>query len=89
VAAADQINCNTKASIADMVAKLKNDRQENVRKLAQALDVSARTVYATLMRTAKLSKKSARWMKKQFSFKMKKERFRTCEAAEALAAAIL
>jgi hypothetical protein len=51
--------------------------------------VSARTVYAALMRTAKLSKKSARWVKKRFSLKMKKERFRTCEAAEAMAAAIL
>jgi hypothetical protein len=27
---------------------LENDRQENVRKLSQAHDVSARTVYATL-----------------------------------------
>jgi hypothetical protein len=40
------------------------------------------------MRTAKLSKKSARWGKKRFSLEMKKERFRTCEAAEAMAAAI-
>jgi hypothetical protein len=35
-------------------------------------------VYAALMRTAKLSKKSARWVKKRFSLEMKKERFRTC-----------
>jgi hypothetical protein len=49
-----------------MAIELENDRQENVRKLAQALDVSARTVYAALMRTAKLSKKSARWVKKFF-----------------------
>jgi hypothetical protein len=41
------------------------------------------------MRTAKLSKKSARWVKKWFSLKMKKKRFRTCEAAEAMATAIL
>ncbi len=60
----------------------------NVRKLAQALDVSARMVYAALMRTAKLSKKLARWVKKWFSLEMK-ERFRTCEATEAMAAAIL
>jgi hypothetical protein len=46
-------------------------------------------VYATLMRMAKLSKKLARWVKKRFSLKMKKEQFRTCEAAEAMAAAIL
>jgi hypothetical protein len=43
---------------------LENDRRENVRKLIQALDVSARMVYAALMRTAKLSKKSGRWVKK-------------------------
>ncbi len=72
-----------------MAAELENDWRENVRKLAQALSVWARRVYATFMRTAKLSKKSARWVKKRFSFKMKKERFRTFEAAEAMAAAIL
>ncbi len=69
-AAADQRNLNTKAFIVNMAAKFENDRRENVRKLAQALDVSAKTVYATLMRTAKLSKKS---VKKQFSLEMKKE----------------
>ncbi len=72
-----------------MAAELENDRRENVRKLAQALSVSARRIYAILMRTAKLSKKSARWVKKRFSFEKKKEQFRTCEAAEAMAAAIL
>jgi hypothetical protein len=56
-----------------MAAELENDRQENVRKLAQALDVSARTVYAALIRTAKLSKKSARCVNKWFSLEMKKE----------------
>jgi hypothetical protein len=48
----------------------------------------ARTVYAILMRTAKLSKKSARWVNKRSSLDMKKELFRTCEEAEAMAAAI-
>jgi hypothetical protein len=62
-AAADHRNFNTKASIANMATELENDQRENVRKLAQALNVSARTVYATLMRMAKLSKKSARWVK--------------------------
>jgi hypothetical protein len=57
--AADLRNLITEASIADMAAEVENDRQENVRKLSQAHDVSARTVYAALMRTAKLSKKSA------------------------------
>ncbi len=51
--------------------------------------MSARTVYAALMRTAKLSKKSARCVNKWFSLKMKKERFRAYEEAEAMAAAFL
>jgi hypothetical protein len=72
-----------------MAAKVENDRRENVRKLAQAHDVSARTVYAALMRMAKLSKRSARWLNKRFYLEMKKEQFRTCEAAEAMAATIL
>ena len=72
-----------------MATELENDRRENVRKLAQALEVSARTVYAALMRTAKLLKKSARCANKWFSLEMKKERFRTCKAAEAMAAAVL
>ncbi len=72
-----------------MGAELENDRQENVRKLSQAHDVSARTVFAALMRTTKLSKKPARRLKKRFSLEMKKEQFRTYEAAEVMAAAIL
>jgi hypothetical protein len=78
-----------KASIADMAAELENDRRENVRKLYQAYDISARTVYAALMRMAKLSKKSARWVKKRFSLEMNKKQFRMYEAAEAMAATIL
>jgi hypothetical protein len=76
--ATDQRNLITKASIADIAAEVENDRWENVRKLTQAQDVSARTVYAALMRTAKLSKKSARCVNKQFSLEMKKEQFRMC-----------
>jgi hypothetical protein len=76
LSAADQRNLNTKASIADMAAELENDRRENVRKFAQALEVSARTVYAALMRTVKLSKKSAKCVNKWLSLEMKKERFR-------------
>jgi hypothetical protein len=85
----DQRILITKASIADMALEVENDWRENVSKLSQAHDVSARMVYATLMRMAKLSKKSARWVNKRFSLEMKKERFRTCEAAEAISAAIL
>ncbi len=51
--------------------------------------MSARTVYAALMRTAKLSKRSARCVNKWFSLEMKKERFRMYEAAEAMAEAIV
>ncbi len=72
-----------------MAAELENDQRENVTKLSQAHDVLARTVNAALMRTAKLSKKSARWVKKRFSLEMKKTRFRTCEAAKVMAGAIL
>jgi hypothetical protein len=83
-AAADQRNLNTNPS----AAEVENYRQENVRKLTQAHDVSARTVYAALMRMAKLSKKSAKWVNKRSSLQMKKELFRMCEATEAMAAAI-
>jgi hypothetical protein len=72
-----------------MAADMENDRRENVRKLAQAHDVSAKTVYAALMRMAKLSKKSARWVNKRSSLEMKKDLLRTYEAAEAMAATIL
>jgi hypothetical protein len=68
---------------------VENDRQERVRKLAQAHDVSARTVYAALMRMAKLLKKSARCVNKWFSLEMKKDRCRMREAAEVMVAAIL
>ncbi len=44
---------------------------------------------AALMRTAKLSKKSARCVNKQFSSEMMKEQFRMCEVTEAIAAMIL
>ncbi len=66
-AAADQRNLITKVFIADIAAEGENDRRENVRKLAQAHDVLARTVYAALMRAAKLSKKSAGCVNKWFS----------------------
>ncbi len=87
MAAADQRNLNTKASITKMAAEVENDRREIVRKLAQAHDVSARTVYAALMRKV-TSKKLARWVNKQSSLEMKKELFRMCEAAEAMVAVI-
>jgi hypothetical protein len=87
-AAADQRNLITKASIADIAAEGENDRREDVRKLAQAYDMSARTVYAALMRTAKLWKRSARCVNKWFSMEMKKERFRTFQAVKMMATAI-
>jgi hypothetical protein len=50
-AAANQRNFNTNASIAYIAAKVENDLQESVRKLSQAYYVTARTIYAALMRT--------------------------------------
>ncbi len=85
MAAADQRNLISKASIAKIATEMGNDRRENVRKFAQAHDVSARMVYAALMRMAKVAKKSTRCVNKRFSLEMKKERFRTCETAEAMA----
>ncbi len=74
MSAADQRKFTTRALFVDSTAEVEN---ESVRKLAQAHDVTARTVYAALMRTAKLLKKSARCVNKWFSLEMKKERFRT------------
>ncbi len=48
--AADQRNLTAKAFIADIATKVKL-AGESVRKLAQAHDVSAKTVHAALMRT--------------------------------------
>jgi hypothetical protein len=75
--AADQEKLAARALFADGTAEVENDRRESVRKLAQTHDMTARTVYAALMRTAKLLKKSARCANKWFSLEMKKERFRT------------
>jgi hypothetical protein len=75
-AAADQRKLTARALITDSAAEVENDWPEIVRKLAQAHDVSARTVYAALMRMAKLFKKSARCVNKWFSLEMKKEQFR-------------
>jgi hypothetical protein len=71
-AEADQRKFTARALFADRAAEVENDRRESVRKLAQAHDVSARTVYAALMRTAKLLKKSGRCVDKWFSLEMKK-----------------
>jgi hypothetical protein len=87
--AADQRNLIARALIAYSAAEVENDPRENVTKLAQGHDMSARTVYTALMRTAKLSKKLVRCVNKWFSLEMKKERFKMYEAAEAIAARIL
>ncbi len=76
-AAADQKKLTARALFADSAAEVENDRRESVRKLAQSHDMTARTVYAALMRKVKLLKKSARCVNKWFSLEMKKERFRT------------
>ncbi len=89
MAAADQRKLTTRALIIYSAAEVENDWRESVRKPAQAHDLLARTAYAALMRTAKLSKKSARCVNKWFFLEMKKERFRAYEVAEAMAAANL
>ncbi len=48
---ADQRNLTAKAAITDIAAKVENDHRESLRKLAQAYDMSARTVHAALMRS--------------------------------------
>ncbi len=48
MAAADQRNFTTNASVSDMAAKMENHWRESVRKLAQAHDVSARKVHGAL-----------------------------------------
>jgi hypothetical protein len=54
-AAADQRNFTTTVSIADIAAEVENDRCESVMKLAQAHDVSVKTVHATLHKDLPLS----------------------------------
>jgi hypothetical protein len=67
-AAADQRKFTSRALFANGTAEVENDQRESVRKLTQAHDMTARTIYTALMRTAKLLKKSARWVNKWFSF---------------------
>ncbi len=55
--AADQWNLHAKVSIANMAAKVENDLLENVRKLAQAHDMSTESVQAALLKDLQLSKK--------------------------------
>ncbi len=52
--AVDQGNPNTKASITNVTAEVENDWQEIVMKLAQAHDVSAKTVHTSLHTDLKL-----------------------------------
>ncbi len=68
----DQRKFTSRALFADSAAEVENDRRESVRKLAHAHDMSARMVYAALMRTAKLLKKSGSCVNKWFSLEMKK-----------------
>jgi hypothetical protein len=54
-AAVDQRNFTATVSIADIAAEVENDRRESVMKLAQAHDVSVKTVHATLHKDLPLS----------------------------------
>ncbi len=70
------------------MAKVENDWRESVGKLAQAHDVSQNGSLCS-HENLHLSKKSARCVNRRLRLEMKKEQFRTCEADEAMAAAIL
>jgi hypothetical protein len=62
VVAADQRDLTVKASIVDIPTEVENDWRKSVMKLAQAHDVSAKTVYATLHKDLQLEKKPAGWV---------------------------
>jgi hypothetical protein len=85
---ADQSNLTATVSIADIAAETENDWWESVRKLAQAHDMSAETVHAALMRICSSQRSRSGGWPKRLYLEMKKERFRTCEAAVAMAAAV-
>ncbi len=77
------------ANGAEMAAEMENDWRESVRKLAQAHDVSARKVHAALRVTWSAQRSRPRWATKRFSFETKRERFRTCKVAKAMASTVL
>jgi hypothetical protein len=79
-AVVDKRNVNTKASIADFLAKVENDQRESFRKLAQAYDMLTKTVHATLDNDPQCSEKSARWITILQCEETKMERVRTYEA---------
>jgi hypothetical protein len=54
VAVADQRNLITKAFNAVIASEVENGRQENIRKLTQAHDVSTKMVHATLHKDLQL-----------------------------------
>jgi hypothetical protein len=67
VAAADQKNRTMTVSIAEIAAEMENDRRESVMKLAQDLDVSAKTVHATLHNDLPLSRSRPVWQSNCFT----------------------
>ncbi len=68
------------AFIADVAAAIEKDRRQTVRRLPLAHGVSKNTIHHTFKEDLNLSKKSARWVPKLLTEKMKKERVRTSEA---------
>ncbi len=69
--ATDQRNLNAKASIT--VIKVENDQWDSVRKLTQALDVTAKMVHATPHKELKLFWRLARRVPNLSDKEMKKE----------------
>jgi hypothetical protein len=77
-ATADQINLSTTVSIANIAAEVENDRLESVMKLAQAHDVSVKTVHVTLHKDLPLS---GSWPAEQSNCFMRRRRRSNLECA--------
>jgi hypothetical protein len=67
---------------------VENDSQESATKLAQAHDVSAKTVHTILHKHMMFSMKSARWLPNLMDKEMKKEQVRMCKVVAAMAAMV-
>jgi hypothetical protein len=79
----DQRNLTATVSIADIAAKVENDRRESITKLTQAHDVSAKMVHATLHKDLPFS--GSRSAERSTALQGdEKERSRRCQAITAM-----